>query len=188
MSHDGPGQGGGRGGTGPTEQLPVGVVEVKGVNGVDGVLLKAPQVLVEAATAALTVQATLVVVSVAMVMTMVVATVKVSGWDPLCNMDHVGAALPSQGGLAAGRGCRLAVGATVATRCHPLHRSDPDGSNSLWVGVEGWRKGDGGREGQIGINRVGVVAHWYVGIIEIRIVGYQVRVLEVVGVVGVQWV
>lgn len=101
-------------------------------------------------------------------------------------MDHVGATLPSQGRLAAGRGSRLAVGATVAASCRSLHRSDPDGSNGLRVGVEGRREGDGGREGQIGVNGVGVVAHWNVGVIEIRIVGYQIRVLEVVGVVGVQ--
>lgn len=55
MSQDGAGQSGRGGGTGPTEQLPVGMVEVKGVDGVDGVLLKATQVLVEPAAAALAV-------------------------------------------------------------------------------------------------------------------------------------
>lgn len=108
MSQDGAGQSGGRGGAGPTEQLSVGMVEVKGVNGVDGVLLKAPQVLVEAAAAALAVQATLVVVYVASVAvvsrTVVVATVEVSGWDALGDVDHMGATLPPQGGLAARRG------------------------------------------------------------------------------------
>lgn len=84
------------------------MVEVKGVNGVDGVLLKAPQVLLEAAAAALAVQATLVVVSMVSVAvvsrTVVVATVQVGGWDALGDVDHMGATLPPQGGLAAGRG------------------------------------------------------------------------------------
>lgn len=114
MSQDGAGQGWGRGGTGPTEQLPVGVVEVEGVDGVDGVFLKAPQVLVEAVAAALAVEAAVVVavvvavvsvtvVSVAVVsVTVVMASIEVGGRDALGNVDDVGAALPPQGGLAAG--------------------------------------------------------------------------------------
>lgn len=192
MSQDGAGQGGGWGGAGPTEQLPVGVAEVKGVDRVDGVLLKASQVLLEATTADLTLKATLLVISVASIVSMavvswtvVVGTAEVGVQDALGHVDHVGAALPSQGGLAAGRGGRLAVGAAVAARRRSLHRSDPDGGDSLRVGVEGRGEGDGGSEGQIGVLGVGVVGHRNVGVIETRIVGYQVMVLEVIGVVGV---
>lgn len=172
MSQDGAGQGGGRGGTGPTEQLPVGVVEVEGVDGVDGVFLKAPQVLVEAVAAALAVEAAVVVavvsvtvdpvavVSVAVVsVTVVVASIEVGGWDALGNVDDVGAALPPQGGLAAGRGGRLAVGPAVAAGRRALHRGDPDGGDGLRMGMEGGREGDGGREGQIDVGRVGVEGH-----------------------------
>lgn len=167
MSQDGAGQGGGRGGTGPTEQLPVGVVEVEGVDGVDGVFLKAPQVLVEAVAAALAVEAAVVVavvsvtvVSVAVVsVTVVVASIEVGGRDALGNVDDVGAALPPQGGLAAGRGGGLAVGPAVAAGRRALHRGDPDGGDGLRMGMERGREGDGGREGQIGVRRVGVEAH-----------------------------
>lgn len=159
MSQDGAGQGGGRGGAGPTEQLPVGVAEVDGVDGVDGVFLKAPQVFMEAAAAALAVEAGAAIV----------VPVEVGSRDALCHVDAVGAALPPQGGLSAGRGGRLAVGAAVAARRRPLHRRHPDGGDGLGVGVEGGCKSNGGREGQIGVDRVWVEAH--VSVVKIRIVG-----------------
>lgn len=141
---------------------------MKGVDGVDGVLLKAPQVFVEATAAALAVQATLVMVS----RTVLVATVEVGAWDALGDVDHMRATLPPKCGFAAGRGGWLAVGATVAAGRCALYGGDPNGGDCLRVGMEGRRKGDGGREGQTGVGWVEVVAHWNVGTGKIGIVGY----------------
>lgn len=206
MSQDGAGQSGGRGGAWPAEQLPVGVVGVQGVDGVDGVLLESAQVFVEADAAVVVepVAATNAVVAAAHA----VVAVGLRGGTPLGDVSHVGAARPPQGGLAAGRGHRLAVGAAVAAGCRPFHRRHSDGGDGLRVWVEGGREGDGGAEGCVGGDRAGVeVIHArMVGIVGVEVihtgmigvvgdevihtgvigvVGVEAGVLEVVGVVGV---
>lgn len=174
VSQDGAGQGGGRGRAGASKQLPVGVVGVQRVDGMHWILLKASQVFVEA-VAAFAVDAAAVV-----------AVVEVRGGAALGDVHDVGAALPPQGRLAAGRGGRLAVRAAVAAGSGPLHRGDPDGRDGLRVRVEGRGKGDGGRELHARANAVGVEADMHV--VEIGVVGVQIGVLEVVGVVGMQGV
>lgn len=174
MSQDRAGQGGGRGRAGASKQLPVGVVGVERVHGMDRILLKAPQVFMEA-VAAFAVDAVVVV-----------AVVEVRGGAALGDVHDVGAALPPQSRLAAGRGGRLTVRAAVAADGGALHRGDPDGRDGLRVGVEGRGEGDGGCERHAGVNAVGVKAD--VHVIEIGVVGDQIGVLEVVGVIGMQGV
>lgn len=99
----------------------------------------------------------------------VVAVVEVCGRAALGDVHDVGAALPPQGRLAAGRGSRLTVRAAVAAGSGPLHWGDPDGRDGLRVGVEGRGKGDGGCELHAGANTVGVEADMHV--IEIGVVG-----------------
>lgn len=88
----------------------------------------------------------------------VVAVVEVRRGAALGDVHDVGATLPPQGRLAAGRGSRLTVRAAVAAGSGPFHWGDPDGRDGLRVGVEGRGKGDGGWELHAGVNTVGVEA------------------------------
>lgn len=69
--------------------------------GVDGVFLKTSKVFVETVAA-------LIVETIAVV-TETVVVVEFRGGPSIGDVDNVAATLPSQGGLAAGRGNRLAV-------------------------------------------------------------------------------
>lgn len=145
--------------------------------GQDGVLLETSEVFVEA-VAALVVEA---VAAAAAVVAHAVVVVEVGGGPSLGDVDHVAAALPPQGGLAAGRGHRLAVRAAVAAGGRPLHRGHPDGGDGLRVGVEGRREGGGGGKLHVGVGAVGVKVG--VNVVKVGVVGVEAGVLEIVGVV-----